>query len=87
MRYALIRYISPIGWRFALCRRGVPNCLVSATVGFFGTGVQTLTFLVTQAGSGETGLDPSGLDVFAAVNFAPGGIMQRDDKRSKDADS
>lgn len=57
------------------CAEGVPNCLVPATVGFSGAGVQTLTFLVTQAGSGEPGLDPSGLDFSGVVNFAPGGII------------
>jgi hypothetical protein len=45
------------------CADGTPNCLVSATTGISGSaGLNTLTFVVEQAGDQAPGKDPSGLD-------------------------
>src|SRR5580692_3735746 len=57
------------------CAGGTPNCLVAGTSGVFSLaqGVNTFTFIVTQAGLGPVGGggDPTGIDFDATFTGIP----------------
>lgn len=54
------------------CADNVPNCTMTDTVGISGgTGLNNLTFLVTQAGQQDNTDDPSGLAFGGNVNIVP----------------